>query len=163
MKKIISALIISSSALFADYSISYKGVIIGTLQNFATVKDGFIMAKITNDMIYAMNGFNDYYVIHKKHCEPSYLPKNNTFFKEDNKKLIEAIAEAINDRPSSRRIVLSNDKNDSIDIGCYNDTCSYRYRHHSEIQAAGKIIFNQNNKIVFVEDKINEFIIRFNS
>lgn len=148
---ILLALLISS--IFANsYFIKFRGMTLGKIDTLDTLEQNYLKAKVSNSIVRMMLG-HDYYVFYDK-TKPSV---EDAKFKDDNKKIIFALKEAIKSKPINNDYIINKDKH--ITLSCSGSLCKFDYYSHDVHKAQGEITFDSSGEFLKLVEKKSTLII----
>jgi hypothetical protein len=134
--------------LFATrYDIQYTGITLGEIESINTLSKDYLKAKVTNPIVKFMLG-QDYYILYDG--KKPLIEKAK--FKQDNKKILFALKEAIKSKPKNRNYIIDDKRN--ITLSCKsNQICEFNYFSSNKHKAKGIITFDQNGNFYKLEEK----------
>jgi len=146
MRKYLFILFISSIYLFGEYNIIYKGIIVGRIKDFSTIKNGYLIGKPTNSILRLLTPW-DNYIIYQEGKKPKI--KGDNKYKKDKHLLLHLINKLSKFQPNYK--IISTKKYRLI-IRCKNGKCRYqRTNKYKNITTDGYLIF-KNKQLEILRD-----------
>lgn len=155
IKKIAPLLLVSAVALHAEqYTINYKGITLGTIDDLSTVNQLYLKARVTNLVAKLLLG-HKYFVFYggeKPHI-------SDAKYRKDKNNVLFALNEAIHVKP--RHKVYPSPKEKKLIIDCQKERCEYVFYRKNRIKGKGEILFDQNGQFYqLLEEKSSVLIKR---
>lgn len=153
--KIILILLVMVSSIFADYSISYTNLKLGTIEDINTVKENYFKAKVTNPMAKFLLGKKEFIFFNEKYNEEKENKKAK--YKKDKYFIIDILKKAISNNLKEERIFVEKDK--YIDV-TKNKDYEFKYISKGKVKSFGKIVVRNFELISLVDEKNNIKILK---
>jgi len=155
MKKVFILMIIFLSSAFADYSIYYNKIKLGTINNFNTLKDNYIKIRVTNPIIKIMLGKKELVYFNTEYKQGTLYYNKKIYFKKDKHEVINVLKGVSSSNFKNKKIFFNSKS--YLDI-TYDKNYQFKYYSKGKIKTKGDInIFN--NEIISLNDTINNILI----
>jgi len=139
MKRVILILFIINLSLFGDYNIIYKGITLGRIKDFSTIKSGYLIGKPTNSILRLLTPW-DNYIIYQEGKKPNI--KGDNKYKKDKHLLLHLINKLSKSQPKYQKFETKKYK---LVIRCKDGICNYiRTNKYKKITTKGYLSFSNN-------------------
>lgn len=150
MKYFLSILLMANFA-FANYTISYKGIELGEIKNFDTIKDNYLEADVTNSIARLLLG-RDKFVFYNEEFK-GVKDKKNIKYKKDKYAIIYILKKATSNDMKAEKIEVKKDK--VIEV-FYDKNFQFVYNSKGKIKSKGhlEMIDGQLNELIETKNDI---------
>ncbi len=154
-KYTLAALLLSTTlSLHAShYTIQYKGVTLGEINDISTVKSLYLKAKVTNFLAKLL--LRHKYFVFYSGTKPQI---KDAKYRKDKNNVLFALNEAIKQRPEHKEY--PSERGKKLLLECSNDICHYTFYKKSKITGKGKITFDKNGEFYELIEEKNGVVIR---
>lgn len=150
-------LLIAPYLAFADYSIYFNKIKLGSINNFSSLDKNFIKIKITNKI--AKFFLRKEFVIYYNEKYNLTKKNKNTLFKKDKYQIVNILKSSIQNENKSKRLILK--KTSYLDIE-YNKNYNFTYVSKGKTKSKGSIIV-KNKELISLRDTMNNVSIKNNN
>lgn len=147
--KYIFTLIFLTTFSFANYTISYSGVTLGTIENFDTLKDNYLEAKVTNRLAKLLLG-KDKFVFYNEDFKG--VKHKDTKYKKDKYAIVYILKKAFSKNLKAERIEVKKDK--FIDVK-FDKNYKFKYNSKGRIKSDGYFEM-ENGTLKKLIEKVND-------
>ncbi len=148
MKRLLVVFTFMISFSFASYTISYKGISLGVINDFKTLDKNYLEADVTNFLAKLLLGKKKFVFYDENYT--GFINDKNTKYRKDKYAIIYLLKKAFANDVKSERIEIK--KNKFIDIK-YNKNFNFTYNSKGKIKSKGYLKLTNGEFIKFVEEK----------
>ena len=156
MKYIFTVLILATFAN-ASYSIYFTGIKLGDIENFNTLKDNYLEAKVTNSVARFLLG-KDKFVYYDEDDYTGKKDDENTKYKKDKYGIITILKKASSNDLKNERIIVKKDKYVDVEL---KENYKFKYTSKGKIKSDGFFIM-EKGKLITLKETINNIQITEN-
>ena len=149
MKYILTILLLATFAN-ASYAIYFTGLKLGDIENFDTLKNNYLEAKVTNSIARFLLG-KDKFVYYDENDYVGKKNDENTKYKKDKYGIITILKKASSNNLKNERIVVKKEKYVDVEL---KDNYKFKYTSKGKVKSDGFFIM-KDGKLVTLEETIN--------
>ena len=149
MKFILTLLLLTNFA-FANYTITYQGLTLGTIENFETIKDNYLEANVTNRIARFLLGKDKFVFYNEKYTGKK--DEKNTKYKKDKYAIVYILQKAFSNNTENERIKINEKKNKYIDVTFDNNFKFVYHNADNKIKSKGYFEMKDGELQSLIED-----------
>jgi len=146
MKFLLPVLLLANLA-FANYSIKFKGITLGEIENFDSLKENYLEAKVTNSIARFLLG-KDKFVFYNEDFN-GIKNKETTKYKKDNYAIIYILKKAMANDVKAEKIEVKKDKFITV---TYDKNYKFIYNSKGRIKSEGFLEMKDNTLLKLIEN-----------
>lgn len=146
MKFLLPVLLLANLA-FANYSIKFKGITLGEIENFDSLKKNYLEAKVTNSIARFLLG-KDKFVFYNEDFN-GIKNKETTKYKKDNYAIIYILKKAMVNDVKAEKIEVKKDKFITV---TYDKNYKFIYNSKGRIKSEGFLEMKDNTLLKLIEN-----------
>ncbi|MGA1933094.1 hypothetical protein ACH5BF_10310 [Arcobacter sp. YIC-464] len=146
MKFIISTLILTNIA-FANYSIKFKGITLGEIENFKSLENNYLEAKVTNSIARFLLGKDNFIFYNEDFTGKK--DKEDTKYKKDKYAIIYILKKAIANDVKTEKIEVKKDKFITVS---FDENFKFIYDSKGRVKSEGYLEMKDNKLLKLVEN-----------
>ncbi|MFK2823343.1 hypothetical protein [Arcobacter sp. YIC-80] len=146
MKFLLPVLLLANLA-FANYSIKFKGITLGEIENFDSLKKNYLEAKVTNSIARFLLG-KDKFVFYNEDFN-GIKNKETTKYKKDNYAIIYILKKAMANDVKAEKIEVKKDKFITV---TYDKNYKFIYNSKGRIKSEGFLEMKDNTLLKLIEN-----------
>lgn len=146
MKFLLPVLLLANLA-FANYSIKFKGITLGEIENFDSLKENYLEAKVTNSIARFLLG-KDKFVFYNEDFN-GIKNKETTKYKKDNYAIIYILKKAMANDVKAEKIEVKKDKYITV---TYDKNYKFIYNSKGRIKSEGFLEMKDNTLLKLIEN-----------
>lgn len=145
--RIFIATILLTSFAFANYTIKFKGITLGEIENFKSLEDNYLEAKVTNSIARFLLG-KDKFVFYNEDFNKE-KNKENTKYKKDKYAIIYILKKAMANDVKTEKLEVKKDKFITVS---FDKNFKFVYDSKGRIKSEGYLEMKDNSLLKLVEN-----------
>ena len=137
-----------------NYTIQYRGITLGEIDDLSTLDALYLKARVTN-FIAKLLLKKRYFVYYGGDRKPSVADAK---FRKDKNRVLFALYEAIKNRPAHK--VYTSQRGKKLILSCDHQICKYTFYKRDKVTGEGKILFDGNNDFYELVEEKNNVVIK---
>ena len=146
MRILITTLLLTSFA-FANYTIKFKGITLGEIENFKSLEENYLEAKVTNSIARFLLG-KDKFVFYNEDFKNKKSDKN-TKYKKDKYAIIYILKKAMANDVKTEKLEVKKDKFITVS---FDENFKFVYDSKGRIKSEGYLEMKDNSLLKLVEN-----------
>ncbi len=149
MIRVVLAMLLFLTALDAKYVVYYRGFSIAESDDLSSIHQEYLRFKVTSKIYRLISGKP--YVCYYFGNKPNFP---DTKFHIDYQRYLAVFKMLVEERPKDQDLLVCGENN--VNLSCpTHDACSYVYYEAGKLFSKGHIFFDENDKIISMEDEHN--------